>query len=334
MELIESPQVFAATLDRWRAGGSRVGLVPTMGALHRGHRSLIAAAAADCDAVAVTVFVNPLQFDDADDLQRYPRTLPEDMSVAAGAGARLVFAPTVLAMYPDHPAPLPTTVHVAGVGDRLEGVARPGHLDGVATVVAKLLALAGRCRAYFGEKDFQQLAVVRQLTRDLSFPAEIVGCPTVREPDGLALSSRNTRLSPSGREAATCLHRALQAGRAAVAAGERQVDVVEQAMAAVVAAEPRARLDYAVAVDPASLQRPAAVGRELRLLVAAVVDGVRLIDNLAAPIPGVHRPTQVGPPTQAGQPTQVGPPTQAEQPVAAGGVHPTASSTTPRGALI
>ena len=178
--------------------GRSVGVVLTMGALHDGHASLIARAAAECDVVAVSVFVNPTQFAEPGDLTNYPRTLEADLEVAGRAGADLVFAPSVAEMYPDWPTPPATTVTVRGLGDRWEGLSRPGHFDGVATVVAKLLSMAGRCRTYFGEKDFQQLAIVRRVVRDLSLPVEVVGCPTVREPDGLAMSSRNVRLVRRG----------------------------------------------------------------------------------------------------------------------------------------
>jgi len=187
-------------------------------------------------------------------------------------------------MYPSWPAAPSTTVSVGGVSDAWEGASRPGHFDGVATVVAKLFAIAVPCRAYFGLKDFQQLAVVRRLARDLSLPVEVVGCPIVREPDGLALSSRNVRLSAGEREAATVLSRALAAGRAAVASGERSSAAVGRAMRAAVALEPLVRLDYAVAVDAATLEEPDALDdpRAVRLLVAAQVGPVRLIDNSAA----------------------------------------------------
>jgi pantoate--beta-alanine ligase len=169
MRAISSAAEFATALDAQRAAGREVGLVPTMGALHSGHRSLIERAVAECDVVAVTVFVNPLQFNDPSDLSRYPRTLEADVAMACEAGAAVLFAPPVTEMYPGHPEPVATTVHISGLGDDLEGSSRPGHFDGVATVVAKLFALAGRCRAYFGEKDYQQLAVVRRLVTDLSF---------------------------------------------------------------------------------------------------------------------------------------------------------------------
>ena len=177
MRVVTSAREFADALDAERALGRSVGLVPTMGALHAGHRSLVARAAAECDVVAVTVFVNPLQFDDAADLAAYPRDLDADVAMARAAGASVVFAPPVEEMYGAHPARIASTVHVEGVSEGLEGASRPGHFDGVATVVAKLFALSGRCRAYFGEKDFQQLAVVRRMVADLSIPVDDRGVP-------------------------------------------------------------------------------------------------------------------------------------------------------------
>jgi pantoate--beta-alanine ligase len=191
----------------------------------------------------------------------------------------VVFAPAVEEMYPGYPARPATVVHVDGVSEGLEGASRPGHFDGVATVVAKLFALAGRCRAYFGEKDFQQLAVVRVMTEELRLPVEVVGCATVREPDGLALSSRNARLSPDERRAARALARALEAGRAHVEGGGRDPARVEAAMRAVLVGEPLVEPDYAVVVDPNTLSTPSELRGALRLLVAARVGPVRLIDN-------------------------------------------------------
>jgi len=273
---------FADALEAERATGRRIGLVPTMGALHAGHRSLIERAAVECDVVAVTVFVNPLQFTDASDLAKYPRHLDRDVALAAEAGAQVLFAPSVTEMYPGFPAPVATTVRVAEVSEGLEGASRPGHFDGVATVVAKLFSLAGRCHAYFGEKDFQQLVVVRRMVSDLSIPVTVVACPTVREPDGLALSSRNVRLSPPARTAALALRRALEAGMGVLAAGGREPATVEAAMAAELSGDPLVQPDYAVVVDAATLSAPGsaqALAGEVRLLVAATVDGVRLIDN-------------------------------------------------------
>ena len=272
-------------LDAERHAGRSVGTVLTMGALHRGHASLIARAAAECDVVAVSVFVNPTQFAEPVDLTNYPRTLEADLEVAGRAGADLVFAPSVIEMYPDWPTPAATTVTVRPLGDRWEGMSRPGHFDGVATVVGKLLSITGRCRTYFGEKDFQQLTVVRRVTSDLSLPVDVVGCPTVREADGLALSSRNVRLAPDERAAAVCLSRCLAAGAEAFRSGSNRA-AVESAMAAVVDSERLVDLDYAALVDAHDLE-PAdpttggleADDRPLRLLVAAQVGPVRLIDN-------------------------------------------------------
>jgi pantoate--beta-alanine ligase len=285
MDVVETAAACTDLLNAARATGRRVGLVPTMGALHEGHLSLIARARAECDTVAVSIFVNPLQFGDPDDIDRYPRTLERDLFVCAEAGADVVFVPAVPEMYPSWPEPPATMVSVRGVSDRWEGASRPGHFDGVATVVAKLFAVAGPCRAYFGLKDFQQLAVVRTMAADLSLPVEVVGCPIVREPDGLALSSRNVRLSADERAAATVLSRALAAGRAAVAAGECSGAEVARVMRQVVSTEEElVHLDYAVAVDAATLLEvselhdPATV----RLLIAARVGPVRLIDNSAA----------------------------------------------------
>ena len=284
MDVLESAGGCRDALGRARAAGRTVGLVPTMGALHDGHVSLIARARAECDMVAVSIFVNPLQFGDPEDMARYPRTLERDLFVCAEAGADVVFAPTVAEMYPSWPTLPATTVSVRGVSDRWEGAARPSHFDGVATVVSKLFAVAGPCRAYFGLKDFQQLAVVRRMVSDLCMPVEVVGCPIVREADGLALSSRNARLSGAERQAATALSRALAAGRAALAAGARSGDDVARAMRAAAADEPLVQLDYAVAVDAASLEEPGDLCdlSSLRLLIAAQVGPVRLIDNSAA----------------------------------------------------
>jgi len=249
-----------------------------MGALHAGHLALLAAAGRDCDCVAVTIFVNPTQFGDAADLAGYPRDLDADLGLCRQAGVEVVFAPSVGEMYPM--GPTETTVEPGALAQVLEGLARPGHFSGVATIVTKLFALAGRCRAYFGEKDFQQLAIVRRLVADLDLGVDVVGCPTVREPDGLALSSRNSRLSPPERQAAVALWRALCTGRELVAGGERDGTRVEQAMAGVLRAEPLVHPDYAAVADPMSLQPVTAIESEVRLLVAASIGSARLIDNV------------------------------------------------------
>jgi pantoate--beta-alanine ligase len=287
--VLHSVAAFRQALETARAGGRSVGLVPTMGALHAGHESLIRRAVAECDTVGVSIFVNPLQFGNAADLDRYPRTLAGDVEICAALGVGVVFAPGVTEMYPGWPEPPATLVSVGSEASGWEGASRPGHFEGVATVVAKLFAIAGRCRAYFGEKDFQQLAVVRRMAADLSFPVEVVACPTVREPDGLACSSRNARLSPEARRAATVLWRALSLARVAVAAGERRPRAIGALIAEVVAAEPSVTLDYGAVVDAETLRIPDRLDgrRPLQLLVAAEVGGVRLIDN--APVEVAHR---------------------------------------------
>ena len=284
MEVLETVRTCRAVLDQARAAGRTVGLVPTMGALHLGHTSLVDRARAECDVVVVTIFVNPLQFGDPDDIAHYPRTLERDLLACAESGADIVFVPSVGEMYPSWPAAPSTTVSVSGVSECWEGASRPGHFDGVATVVAKLFTIAGACRAYFGLKDFQQLAVVRRMALELSLPVEVVGCPIVREPDGLALSSRNVRLSDAERKAATVLSRALATGRDALASGERSGAAIAEAMRVDVAAEPLVRLDYAVVVDADTLREKASVSEPgaVRLLIAAQVGAIRLIDNSAA----------------------------------------------------
>jgi pantoate--beta-alanine ligase len=283
VRLVETVAECREALEQARATGRTVGLVPTMGALHAGHVSLMTRAWGECDVVAVSIFVNPLQFGDPEDIAHYPRTLDRDVEVCAEAGVDLVFAPSVREMYPSWPAPVATTVSVTGVSEGWEGASRPGHFDGVATVVSKLFSIAGPCQAYFGEKDFQQLAVVRQMVADLSLPVDVVGCPIVREEDGLALSSRNVRLSAEERRAAVVLSEALATGRALLAQGVDFSSTVSEAMRRVVESEPLVRLDYAVAVGHQDLvaceliEDPASV----RLLIAADVGPVRLIDNCA-----------------------------------------------------
>lgn len=282
MRIIERAAELSAYLEARRAAGDVVGLVPTMGALHDGHASLVERAAAECDTVAVSIFVNPRQFAPGEDLTTYPSDLEADLVVAEKAGASVVFAPAVVEVFPNASR---TTVHVAEVGDVLEGASRPGHFDGVATVVTKLLAVAGPSRAYFGEKDFQQLVVVRRLVADLSLPAEIVACPTVRGFDGVALSSRNRYLATPEREAVAVLYRALRAGVASIIAGERETGEVVDLVVAIVEAEPLVTIDYAVVVDPHTLAPAEVLSGELRLLVAARVGGTRLIDNVLVRAP-------------------------------------------------
>jgi pantoate--beta-alanine ligase len=268
-------------LDAERAGGRRVGFVPTMGYLHDGHASLVRAARRATDVVVVSLFVNPLQFGPGEDLDAYPRDLARDTALAEAAGADLLFTPSVDEMYP---RPVLTTVSVAEVSEPLEGAARPGHFAGVATVVAKLLAIVGPCAVYFGEKDFQQVAVVGRMVSDLSLPVDVVAGPTRREPDGLAMSSRNAYLTPDERAAAPVVHRALAAGSALVLAGERDPATVRALMAQIIEAEPLARLDYAEVVDADSFTVPDPLAGNLRLLAAVRFGRARLIDNVGVTV--------------------------------------------------
>jgi pantoate--beta-alanine ligase len=266
-----------SVLDAERAAGRRVGFVPTMGYLHEGHASLIRRARAETDVVVVSIFVNPLQFGAGEDLDAYPRDLDRDTRLAEAEGTDLLFTPPVGEMYP---RPVLTTVSVAEVSAPLEGAARPTHFDGVATVVAKLFAIVGPCSAYFGAKDFQQVAVVRRMVADLSMPVDVVACPTVRERDGLALSSRNAYLTPEQRAAAPVVHRALKAGAALIMAGERDPRVVRTLMAEIIEAEPLAELDYAEVVGADSFTVPDPLAGDLRLLAAVRFGRARLIDNV------------------------------------------------------
>lgn len=274
---------FRAAVDEVRRSGRTVGFVPTMGYLHDGHASLMRAAAADCDVAVASIFVNPLQFAANEDLSTYPRDLERDLALAEAAGVTHVLHPSVDEMYPG--GPVLTTVSVAELTARFEGAARPEHFAGVATVVAKLFSIVGPCRAYFGEKDFQQLAVVRRMAADLSMPVEVVGCPIVREPDGLAMSSRNVYLSDAQRSAAPVLHRSMLAAAELAASGEREVAAIEAVVADAVAAEPEAEVDYAALVSAATLEPASVVGGEQRLLVAARFGRTRLLDNLALVTP-------------------------------------------------
>jgi len=280
--VIRRPDEWAAALEEVRSRGGDVGLVPTMGALHGGHLSLVRRAAATCAVAAVSVYVNPLQFGTGEDLERYPRHLDADVEAAGEAGARLVFAPSVEEMWPSPPV---ATVCVGAPAGRWEGAIRPGHFDGVATIVAKLINLSGRCVAFFGEKDYQQVVVVRSVVADLSLPAAVVACPTVREVDGLALSSRNVFLDAGERAVAPRLYAALLAGKRLVEDGCADPTRVADAVTSVLATDGHFALDYAAVVDPDTLEVPGTLAGEVRLLVAARLGRTRLIDNLAAVSP-------------------------------------------------
>ena len=256
---------------------ARLALVPTMGALHAGHMALIGEAKLRAEKVVATIFVNPKQFAANEDLGRYPRREVEDAAMLQKAGCDLLWAPSVHDIYPEG---FSTTVHVSGVSERWEGQARPGHFDGVATVVARLLLAVRPTVALFGEKDFQQLVVIRRMVEDLAIPVEIVGIPTVREADGLALSSRNSYLAPDERRRAVALPRALEAARAAILSGTAVANVLDEARHSLVDAG-FSRVDYFALVDGETLEPLDRPHAEMRLIAAAVIGATRLIDNLA-----------------------------------------------------
>lgn len=260
-----------------RALPGEVGFVPTMGALHAGHLALVRAAREENTSVVASIFVNPLQFGPAEDYQTYPRNLDHDVTLLEGAGVDLVFAPTLSEMYPPD---FTTDVRVGPIAERLEGAHRPGHFRGVSTVVARLFNLVGPDRAYFGQKDAQQCVVVRKLVRDLGFPVEIVVVPTVREADGLALSSRNMYLSDRERVAAVALSRGLRAAEARYREGERNADVLRQIVRARVNAEPRVDLEYVSVAGSDNLDELESIDRPAILSLAARVGKTRLIDNV------------------------------------------------------
>jgi pantoate--beta-alanine ligase len=260
-----------------RAGYSDVGFVPTMGYLHAGHMSLVARAKAECATVGASIFVNPTQFGPNEDLSRYPRDMPRDLGLLEAAGVDFVFAPEPAEMYPPG---FDLSIAVGGVTGVLEGAVRPGHFAGVATVVAKLFNIIQPTRAYFGQKDAQQSVVIRKLVRDLNIPVEVVVAPTVREADGLALSSRNSYLTPEQRVVAPVIFRALSEAKRRFDAGERDAGVLRDATRDTIAAEPQMRLDYVSAADPLTLRELETVERQALVSVAVRLGATRLIDNL------------------------------------------------------
>jgi len=276
MQTLTTPGAMQAWARAEQRAGRRVALVPTMGALHEGHVALVAEARRHAERVVVSIFVNPIQFNRRDDFERYPRPMDEDAARCAAAGVDAIYAPSAAAMYPEG---FQTHVEAGKLTEPLCGAARPGHFRGVTTVVTKLLHAVRPDVAVFGEKDFQQLAVVRRMTADLDFGIEIVGVPTVRENDGLALSSRNRLLSAQGRIVARCVPRALDAAATAVARGETRAATVVAAATAAIAAEPTARLEYAEARDPETLDAVEVVTGPTLIALAVWVGGVRLIDN-------------------------------------------------------
>ncbi len=254
-----------------------LGLVPTMGALHEGHLSLVRRAQGECDVVAVSIFVNPTQFAAGEDFAVYPRTFDDDCAKLEAAGVALLFAPSAAEMYPDGAT---TFVEVADLGDRLDGASRPGHFRGVATVVAKLFNIVGPDRAYFGQKDAAQIAVLRAMVRDLNIPVRLVACPIVRERDGLAMSSRNRNLSVQDRERALILNRALHAAYKLVQAGETHAETLRGSILTTLASDRGVRVDYAAVVDPATLLPIGDISSGALIAVAAWVGPTRLIDNM------------------------------------------------------
>jgi pantoate--beta-alanine ligase len=268
--------VRAACLDA-RAGGKRLGLVPTMGALHAGHLSLVRAAKAQCDSVAVSIFVNPTQFGPAEDLSKYPRQFDRDRRMLEAEGVDILFAPTVEEIYSNGSV---TWVVVESLSEKLDGGSRPGHFRGVTTIVAKLFNIIEPQVAFFGRKDAAQLAVIRRMARDLNFPVEIVACPIVREPDGLAMSSRNSYLNREERVRALVLQRALQETEQRFNAGERSAAKLISAAKEVFASEPQVALDYVEVVDPDTLDPVGQISHKTLFAVAAYVGSTRLIDNL------------------------------------------------------
>ena len=266
-----------ALVRGWRAAGALVGVVPTMGALHDGHLSLARAARRDCGRVIVTIFVNPMQFNNPDDLKTYPRTLDTDAALLASVPVDVIFAPEPGEVYPDG---FSSVVSVAGVSEPLEGKMRPGHFDGVATVVTKLFGMTMADRGYFGQKDWQQLQVVQKLVRDLNLPITIVGCETIREADGLAMSSRNLRLPEALRGQAAVLFAALSAAAADIRAGQPDRMAIREAAEAMRAAGFE-RVEYIELRDAATLVPSDDTDRPRRMLAAAWLGGVRLIDNIA-----------------------------------------------------
>jgi pantoate--beta-alanine ligase len=264
-----------------RASGKRLGLVPTMGALHEGHLSLVRAAKAQCDSVAVSLFVNPTQFSPTEDLSKYPRQFDRDRQLLEKEGVDILFAPSVEEIYPSTPTPHDATwVSVEGLSERLDGRSRPGHFRGVTTIVAKLFHIVEPDAAFFGQKDAAQLAIIRRMVRDLNFPVEIVACPIVREPDGLAMSSRNAYLNADDRARALVLHRALEQVERDFQSGERIATTLIAAAKEVFARQPNVVLDYCEIVDPDTLNPVERILHPTLVAVAAHVGTTRLIDNV------------------------------------------------------
>ncbi len=278
MRVVRRPEELTRWVRKMKSQGKRIGFVPTMGALHEGHLSLIRRAAKETDRVVVSIFVNPIQFDRKHDLQSYPRPLKEDARLAAEAGADLLFVPANRAIYPPD---FQTFVEVTSLSRRWEGQSRPGHFRGVTTVVAKLFHLVEPTAAYFGKKDAQQARIVEQMIRDLNFPIQLKVLPTIREPDGLAMSSRNRLLSSSARRSSRALFNALHEGRRLIQSGERRGAAAARRMEQVIRRDaPNAKIDYAAVVDPETLESTPRIQGTVWLLLAVRIGGIRLIDEM------------------------------------------------------
>jgi len=264
-------------IKQWKREGLQIGLVPTMGYLHEGHSSLIKRASDENDRVVVSIFVNPIQFGQGEDFERYPRDMDHDMAVCRDAGADAIFHPDIFEMYADD---FCTYVDMTGLTDTLCGKSRPGHFRGVCTVVNKLFNIVNPDKAYFGQKDAQQLAVIKRMVRDLNIDVEIVGCPTVREPDGLAKSSRNAYLNEQERRAALVLYRSLLLAKDLLDQGERNAEAIIEAMTDHIRKEPLAKIDYVEIVDAVSLQKVNRIAEDILIAIAVFIGKTRLIDNL------------------------------------------------------
>ncbi len=281
MEIIRQPRVFHDGLGKLRMQGRSIGFVPTMGALHEGHLTLVKVAGEENDALAASIFINPLQFGPEEDFQRYPRDIESDTEKLRASGVDMLFLPDALSIYPEG---FSTVVAVKGLSEKLCGAFRPGHFAGVATVVTKLLNLAGPTRAYFGQKDYQQCLILKRLVKDLNMDTEIVMCPTVREPDGLAMSSRNRYLNPEERKAAGAIFKCLKGGEEKIKSGASDAKDIKTLMWEVLRSEPLiTEIQYASAYDPETLDEltePKKRGAAILLAVAVKIGDVRLIDNI------------------------------------------------------
>lgn len=277
MQIIKTKKEIRELAAAWKAEGFSVGLVPTMGYLHEGHKSLIRASAAQNKKTIVSIFVNPIQFGPAEDLKTYPRDMQRDAAACAEAGADVIFAPEANEMYA---ADFTTLVEVGGVGDGLCGASRPGHFKGVATVVCKLFNITGADRAYFGEKDFQQLAVIKRMTRDLDIDVEVIACKIVREADGLAMSSRNSYLSADERTAATALYKSLLSAEKIIKSGEINAANIEYEIKKIISAVQCAKIDYVKIVNADTLNPPEKISGRTLIALAVFIGKTRLIDNL------------------------------------------------------